>query len=230
MDTSCASLSLSLSALLVLSASQLVFNTTPPKTHTHLIFFRCPPCQSFSPRLKEFYQHVKTDIEIIYISSDRAVPDFEAYFATMPWLSLPPAAVGTAQIKTQLATLCQITGIPALLVLERATGHFITNDARNHVEQWKSRGGDKEAAEQVVQQWLDTPAVPLEEANLGTAGPSGMMGIFSMIAKNPAMIFGLIYIIKYLWRELKKYMPEEEVEVAPAIEQAAQAVAEESEF
>lgn len=156
------------------------------------------------------------------------MPDFEAYFATMPWLSLP--AVGTAQIKNQLATKCQIAGIPALLVLERATGQYITNAARNHVEQWNSQGGDKAAAEQVVKQWLDTPAVPLEEANLGTSGPGGIMGIFSMIAKNPALIFGLIYIIKYLWRELKKYMPEEEEGVAPAIEQAAQAVAEESEF
>lgn len=133
-------------------------------------------------------------VEIIYISSDRAVADFEAYFGKMPWLSLP--AVGTAQIKNQLAQACQIAGIPALLVLERVSGHYITNEARNHVEQWKRQGGDKVAAKQVVAQWKATPAVPLSEANLSAGGGGGIMGIVTMIAKNPAMMFGILYFLK----------------------------------
>lgn len=154
-----------------------------------------PPCQAFSPLLKEFYKHVAQNVEIIYISSDRALEDFEAYFGTMPWLSLP--AVGTADIKNQLAQTCKITGIPALLVLERATGHYVTNqNARQEVEKWKNNGGDKQGALRVVEQWKASPAVPLNEANLSAGGPGGIMGIVSMIAKNPAIVFGLIYIVK----------------------------------
>ena len=137
---------------------------------------------------------MQDQIEIIYISSDRAVADFEAYFGTMPWLSLP--AQGTAQIKNQLATACHITGIPALLVLERSTGHFISNQARNHVEQWKSREGTKDSAKEVVQQWKATPAVPLDQADLGGGSSGGIAGILSMIAKNPAIIFAVFYILK----------------------------------
>ena len=161
---------------------------------------RCPPCQGFSPRLKEFYNATKDQIEIIYISSDRTVPDFEAYFGGMPWLSLP--ALGTAAIKSALAQQCQIRGIPALLVLQGGTGHYITNTARDQVEAWftsnnaASKEDKKAAAQAIVKEWLDAPAVPLAQANLGSAGPKGLQAIFSMIARNPAMVFGFIYLVK----------------------------------
>lgn len=162
----------------------------------------CPPCQSFSPRLKEFYAHVKDSIEIVYISSDRSIAEFEGYYGKMPWLSLPPT--NSAHIKNKLAQACQITGIPALLVLDRATGYFITDQARTHVEQWKNNSATKEAALQLVAQWKETEAAPLSEAKFNSGGgPGGLMGIFMWFAKNPAMIFGLIYIVKVRSRAIR---------------------------
>lgn len=157
----------------------------------------CPPCQAFSPRLKDFYNLVSKDsrIEIVYISSDRNVPDFEGYFGKMPWLSLPLA--DSAPIKGALARQLKITGIPALIVLDVATGHFVTDQARTDVDGWQSKGGSADAATAVVAAWKAVPAVPLAEANLGAAaGGGGLKGLLMTVLKNPAFIFGFLYLVK----------------------------------
>ena len=43
------------------------------------------PCQAFSPLLIDFYNQTSKDgkLEIVYISSDRTVPDFEGYYKKM---------------------------------------------------------------------------------------------------------------------------------------------------
>ena len=113
----------------------------------------------------------------------------------MPWKSLP--ATGTAATKNKLAQACHITGIPALIVLDRKTGNFITDTARTDVEGWKQAGGgSKEAAEQVVAKWKNVESVPLADAKLGGGSSGGVMKIVMMITKNPAFIFGLIYLVK----------------------------------
>uniref|UniRef100_A0A7S3LC41 Thioredoxin domain-containing protein n=1 Tax=Amphora coffeiformis TaxID=265554 RepID=A0A7S3LC41_9STRA len=179
----------------------------------------CPPCQAFSPVLKEFYALTNEKIEIVYISSDNSIPEFQGYFGKMPWLSLAPT--GTAQIKNQLAKACHITGIPALIVLDRATGNYVTNAARNDVETWKRISGSdkKKAALEVVEKWKAIEAVPLAEANIGSAS-GGLWGMISTIARNPAFLFAMFYLVKYLWREIKKYLPEEQQQQEePMIEQ-----------
>ncbi|KAI8833063.1 thioredoxin-like-domain-containing protein [Chytriomyces cf. hyalinus JEL632] len=55
-----------------------------------------PPCQRFTPKLIDFFDTYSaatnnTDIEIIFISSDRDEASFNAYFAKMPFLALPYA-------------------------------------------------------------------------------------------------------------------------------------------
>jgi nucleoredoxin len=158
------------------------------------------PCQSFSPVLKEFYGHVSDQIEIVYISSDKTVPEFESYFGKMPWLSMPMK--GSAAIKQQLAHACHITGIPSLIVLHRATGHYITNQARTDVAKWNSSssssssGTAKESAKAVVEEWMAQEAVPLSEAKFDTSGPGGIMGLVQTMAQNPVYIIGLFYIFK----------------------------------
>lgn len=41
----------------------------------------CPPCKTFSPLLREFYNAAAKDngLEIVYISSDKDLPSFEEY-------------------------------------------------------------------------------------------------------------------------------------------------------
>ena len=54
---------------------------------------RCPPCQAFTPQLVKAYQKLQAagkQLEIIFISSDRDMGQFSQYFATMPWLAIPP--------------------------------------------------------------------------------------------------------------------------------------------
>jgi nucleoredoxin len=168
----------------------------------------CPPCQAFSPRLKDFYNLVSKDsrVEIVYVSSDRNVPDFEGYFGKMPWLSLPPA--DSAPIKSALAQQLKITGIPALIVLDVATGNFVTDQARTDVDGWKSKGGDATA---VVAAWKAVEAVPIAEARLGAGGGAGgLRGLLMTVLKNPAFIFGFLYLVKYVWREAKKHMPQDD--------------------
>ena len=49
----------------------------------------------------------------------------------MPWTTLP--MLGTSEIKQKLADSLQITGIPALIVIDAKTGYFISDNARSEV-------------------------------------------------------------------------------------------------
>ena len=51
---------------------------------------RCPPCKSFSPVLIDFYNTVKDDVEVIFVSSDRDEKSFSDYYGKMPWLAMVP--------------------------------------------------------------------------------------------------------------------------------------------
>ena len=175
----------------------------------------CPPCQSFSPLLKQFYAATHDEMEILYLSSDHNLAQFDEYFATMPWLSL--ATTGTAALKKALAQTLQIRGIPALVVLTRDGGLFVTDQAREQVTACMRHGGNPK---QVVQQWKETTAVPVNEAKLNGGGggsAGGLWGILTSLLKNPAAIFALIYFVKWAMRQHLILMsnPDEEANDAP---------------
>ena len=53
----------------------------------------CPPCRSFTPKLSEFYTKTKEILgpqkfEVIFVSSDNTLEEFNEYFGVMPWRSL----------------------------------------------------------------------------------------------------------------------------------------------
>jgi nucleoredoxin len=164
----------------------------------------CGPCKTFSPILAQFYNAIAKDakIEIVYISSDRSVEDFEAYYGKMPWLSIP-LVEGSAKIKNSLSQTLRIAGIPTLVVLDAKTGEFITGLAREEVT---SVGSDKTKAKELVGKWNQTERVPLAEANLGGAGGQwGIMAVLMYFAKNPMYIFGLLYMVKWATRQWALY-------------------------
>merc|ERR1712088_563197 len=39
----------------------------------------CPPCKAFTPVLKDFYEEVQDDVELIFVSSDRSHDDMISY-------------------------------------------------------------------------------------------------------------------------------------------------------
>ena len=52
----------------------------------------CPPCRGFTPELVKVYNELKktrSDMELVFVSSDRDEAAFHEYFAGMPWLALP---------------------------------------------------------------------------------------------------------------------------------------------
>jgi nucleoredoxin len=168
----------------------------------------CPPCRAFSPLLIDFYKKHKDSgkFEVVYVSSDRSLDEFEEYYGKMPWSAIATDA-DSAQIKSALATRLKIQGIPALIVLEVKTGLFITGDARTPIQSLKV--GDKTAATQLLNEWKNTQAVTLEEgvSSSGSAGAGGGLGgmlwkMVMAILKNPAYIFAMLYFYKQAMKRL----------------------------
>ena len=68
-----------------------------------MMCFQCPPCRGFTPKLVDTYNSVKAankNLEIVFVSSDRAEPSFNEYFAEMPWYSIPYQDPRGAELKT----------------------------------------------------------------------------------------------------------------------------------
>eukprot|EP00934_Nitzschia_sp_Nitz4_P002785 Nitzschia sp. Nitz4//scaffold363_size14950//10533//11346//NITZ4_008906-RA/size14950-augustus-gene-0.28-mRNA-1//-1//CDS//3329549263//2775//frame0 len=189
----------------------------------------CPPCKAFSPILIDFYKACaeETKLEIVYVSSDRTVPDFEGYYKKMPWLSIP-AESGAAAIKNQLAQKLGILGIPTLIVFDAKTGEFVGGRAREEVSKV---GGDVAKAKALVEEWKSLTRKPLTEAkeeiaNAGSQNP--LMSFVMWIAKNPMFIFALLYFYKYLKKQFNK---EAGIEEDPSADEfPATTEGEESEF
>jgi len=100
----------------------------------------CPPCTTFTPLLVKTYEKLKADgkeIEVVFVSSDKDMGQFREYFATMPWLAIPPGD----KRKAALSSRFEVEGIPALVLLDGATGETINANGRGAV------GGDPEGEE-----------------------------------------------------------------------------------
>jgi hypothetical protein len=128
----------------------------------------------------------------------------------MPWLSLTNEQ-GSAAIKSNLATIFNITSIPTTLVLNAQTGNFITDDARNTVSSaFGSNGGTKEEGLELIKTWKGMVSVPLEEAakQRSVAGVQGniLVQIVMFFAKNPVYIFGLLYFFKLFRKKFESYL------------------------
>jgi nucleoredoxin len=175
----------------------------------------CPPCQSFTPILADFYQQYQNIMEIIYISSDRNVEEFEKYYLNkMPYSTIHPfdtkASDVTFTLRKKLPQVFDITGIPTLVVLhippEKGSGiRFVTDQGRvdllNHPNKY----------DLVWKKWKSSPT-PLLSIEEGVAlAKKGDGSIYSMVMKliqallqNPIYIFGIYYIIKFYGKSVYK--------------------------
>jgi len=93
----------------------------------------CPPCRGFTPELVKTYNTLKAagkNIEIVFASSDQDAHQFQDYFHTMPWLSLP----FTERKRTaELSSHFKVDGIPSLIFVDGKDGHVITKNGRMSV-------------------------------------------------------------------------------------------------
>lgn len=177
---------------------------------SHLNSFQySPPCKQFTPMLISFYESVckESNTEIILVSSDSTVEDFNGYFGIMPWKSLP--ATNSAAIKQKISDSLKIAGIPTLVVLD-SNGDFISDTARNDVA---AAGDDEVKQKALIQKWKETKAVPIAEAEFSSTGPQNIVirGLL-MLMKNPTYIIGLLYMFNKLMEKIKEMRADTGVE------------------
>jgi thiol-disulfide isomerase/thioredoxin len=71
----------------------------------------CGPCKQFTPKLVDFYNKIdKNNFELIFISLDKNLNEFNMYFNDMPWLSIP----FDKNKSESLSEMFNIDGIPTL--------------------------------------------------------------------------------------------------------------------
>lgn len=71
----------------------------------------CGPCKQFTPKLVNFYNKVdKNNFELLFISLDKNLNEFNMYFNEMPWLSIPYDKNNSES----LSEVFNIDGIPTL--------------------------------------------------------------------------------------------------------------------
>ncbi|KAK3090987.1 hypothetical protein FSP39_016277 [Pinctada imbricata] len=89
----------------------------------------CPPCRDFTCSLKRFYENFHDKIEIIFISWDYDVEDFNDYYEDMPWLALP---YSDRETKERLCRQYDVIGTPRLVIL-RDDGSIVSLNARKQI-------------------------------------------------------------------------------------------------
>ena len=96
----------------------------------------CGPCRQFTPVLNQWYQMVNEtnkNVEIIYISSDQDLDEYLEYADTMPWKCVQYGDVDNLNVCNRLKTMCQVKGIPRLVVFNTETKDIVTDDGRNDI-------------------------------------------------------------------------------------------------
>ena len=82
----------------------------------------CPPCRQFTPVLAALYNEVNASgkqFEVVFVSFDRDESQFNDYYGTMPWLSVP---YGSVQIREAAGQSFGVSGIPSLILINRDGG------------------------------------------------------------------------------------------------------------
>jgi len=112
-----------------------------------LVYFSaewCPPCKAFTPKLKEFYNLVKSEgVVILFSSCDRTEKDMNDYFhghhGTYHCIPFD------SPLKETLQDNCQVQGIPSLCVVDK-DGKRKYQGARSDVENsYKDAAAAKQA-------------------------------------------------------------------------------------
>ena len=112
----------------------------------------CAPCRALTPKLKNFYEvanKTQKQIEIIFVSLDNTEAEFNEYFGTMPWLSIPYKDESAESLKEAFG----IRGIPAFLVFNNE-GKLIDEKARSTVEnRYPKLGYSEQTTKTIIDIW-----------------------------------------------------------------------------
>ena len=112
----------------------------------------CPPCRNFTPKLINFYEvanKTQKQIEIIFVTSDKSEAEFNEYFGSMPWLSIPFKDEAINNLKESF----EIMGIPTFLVFN-SEGKLIDDKARTTVEnRYPKNGYTEQTTKTIIDIW-----------------------------------------------------------------------------
>ena len=112
----------------------------------------CPPCRGFTPKLINFYNVVNKNnkqLEIIFVSSDKNESEFNEYYNSMPWLSIPFKDESIQNLKETF----EIMGIPTFLVFN-SDGKLIDGKARTTVEnRYPKDGYTEQTTKTIIDIW-----------------------------------------------------------------------------
>ena len=112
----------------------------------------CPPCRGFTPKLINFYEvanKTEKQLEIIFVTSDKSKADFNEYFGSMPWLSIPFGDDSINNLKEAFG----IMGIPTFLVFN-SDGKLIDGRARTTVEnRYPKTGYTEQTTKTIIDIW-----------------------------------------------------------------------------
>ena len=88
----------------------------------------CGPCRKFTPILIDFYND-NSNFEVIFVSLDKDINEFNEYFSKMPWKSLPY----NINKSEELSNFFSVEGIPSLVLVDNE-GNIITKDGKELVQ------------------------------------------------------------------------------------------------
>lgn len=91
----------------------------------------CVPCKEFTPKLAKLYEEVNKDskiLEIILVSGDNDEDDFEEYYGSMPWLSLP-----FDDILDDVTEKMPVTSLPCLKIIDPQTCSVKVENSKDDV-------------------------------------------------------------------------------------------------
>ena len=112
----------------------------------------CPPCRAFTPKLVNFYEvanKTEKQLEIIFVSMDKSEAQFNEYFGTMPWLSVPFKNEAIQNLEEAF----NITGIPTFFVFN-SDGKLIDSKARTTIEnRYPKNGYTEQTSKTIIDIW-----------------------------------------------------------------------------
>ena len=131
-----------------------------------------PSCQKFARLLSDAYHIMKTnsngnsDCECVYVSADRTLQEFKTAMMNLPFCAME---AGTSEAKNHLARSFHVMELPAVVVLDAATGGAVTATPTHGVEELCAamKPPNSNAAKvlsqrmhKLVDQWKRTKPVP----------------------------------------------------------------------
>lgn len=99
----------------------------------------CPPCCDFTTQLIEAYNDIvknkDQEFEVVYISTDRDVKEFELGLTKMPWLAIP----FNDRTRQDLCRIYEVKWIPTLIILG-PNGKTISTNGRELISLYGAKG------------------------------------------------------------------------------------------